>query len=290
MKKQKNVVFYVFLILVSMFGIGSIVLQKELVYRQEKTNADYLLDKTAVEIFLSQSDDFLSELAQGVTYDAEENVAEENEIQREEGAFGETAITIGTEDVAYFDDALFIGDSRTVGIQEYGYLENADFFADVSMSVYKIENAKINLGNGKKKLEEILTENTYGKVYVMLGINELGYDFDYTLEKYKTLLAAINEAQPEAIIYICGNLHVTKEQSEADEYFNNVNINHFNEAISQLEDGETFFYIDINELFDDAEGNLGEEYSSDEAHVMGKYYETWCDWLLSKAVILNDAT
>jgi hypothetical protein len=38
----------------------------------------------------------------------------------------------------YFDDALFIGDSRTVGISEYGGLDNADFFADIGMSVYTV--------------------------------------------------------------------------------------------------------------------------------------------------------
>ncbi len=31
-------------------------------------------------------------------------------------------------DYSYFDDALFIGDSRTVGIMEYGEFKNSDFF------------------------------------------------------------------------------------------------------------------------------------------------------------------
>lgn len=193
---------------------------------------------------------------------------------------------IGVTDAAYFDDALFIGDSRTVGIAEYGYLENADFFADVSMSVYKVWNRKISMdGGAKKSLETVLNENTYGKVYVMLGINELGYDFDQTVKRYEELLIAIHEAQPEAVIYICANLHVTEEQSMADEYFNNVNINRFNEAIAKLADEEVYFYIDINPMFDDAKGNLGEEFSSDEAHVMGIYYEDWCDWLMMQAIV-----
>ncbi len=196
--------------------------------------------------------------------------------------------TVGVTDAAYFNDALFIGDSRTVGIAEYGYLENADFFADVSMSVYKVWNRKISIdGGAKKTLENILEENRYGKVYIMLGINELGYDFEQNLKRYEELVAAVHEAQPEAVIYICANLHVTKEQSQLDEYFNNVNINRFNEAIAGLADDEVSFYIDINPMFDDEEGNLSEEFSSDGAHVMGIYYEDWCDWLMTQAIVKN---
>ena len=50
-----------------------------------------------------------------------------------------------TSDSSYFDDALFIGDSRTVGLCEYGTLKNADYFASTGMSVYKLWNEKIVL-------------------------------------------------------------------------------------------------------------------------------------------------
>ena len=86
-------------------------------------------------------------------------------------------------DRSYFDDALFIGDSRTVGLYEYGNLGNALVLADPGMNVYKVFNRSFKLPSGESKtLEEILTEKQFGKIYVMLGINELGYDFDQTVK------------------------------------------------------------------------------------------------------------
>ena len=36
----------------------------------------------------------------------------------------------------YFDDALFIGDSRTEGIRDYGTLKNAQYFCHRGLSSY----------------------------------------------------------------------------------------------------------------------------------------------------------
>ena len=38
----------------------------------------------------------------------------------------------------------------------------------------------------------------------------------------------------------------------------------------------------INELFDDENGNLNADLSADGAHVLGKYYADWSDWILQK--------
>ena len=157
--------------------------------------------------------------------------------------------TVGKE---YFDDALFIGDSRTVGISEYGDLNNAIFFANTGMSVYNVFEKNVSVPQvGKLKLEQLLTYKKFGKIYIMLGINELGYNQEKTLKKYKDLLKFIQEKQSNAIIYIEANLHVTAERSNKDKTINNININKINNEISQLADNEKIFFIDVNEKFDD---------------------------------------
>ena len=189
-------------------------------------------------------------------------------------------VTWTTVDTSYFDDALFIGDSRTVGLSEYGDLSNADFFATTGMSVYEVYDETVSVPSvGKVTLEQLLGSMTYGKVYIMLGINELGYYFDQTVEKYGQLVDYVREMQPNAVIYIQANLHVTKSRSDTDDIFNNKNIDRFNSAISEFANGSDIFYIDVNELFDDASGNLNQEYTSDNAHVLGKYYVVWCQWI-----------
>ena len=101
----------------------------------------------------------------------------------------------------------------------------------------------------------------------------------------KETVETIRAYQPDAIIFLCANMHVTEEQSAKDAIYNNTNVNRVNGMISELADNETIFYIDVNEVFDDAGGNLDAAYSCDAFHVYGKHYQTWVDWLCTKAII-----
>ena len=178
-------------------------------------------------------------------------------------------------DLSYFDDALFIGDSRTVGIYEYGTLKNADYFCGVGLASYKMDNEYID----GYTIYDKLSSNSYGKIYVMLGINEVGNDFDYTMNSYIKLINAIKEYQPDSLIYIMGNLHVTQSRQLQGDTITNENINNLNSAMAELADGENVFYLDVNPIVDDSNGNLMSECSNDGVHVLAKYYQTWCDWL-----------
>lgn len=195
-------------------------------------------------------------------------------------------MTYQTVDYAYFEDALFIGDSRMVGIMEYGNIEKGTFFVDTGMTVFDLDKKKVTIGDqGKIGFAEVLENRQYGKIYLMLGINELGYRFENIEAKYQDIVEKIRTYQPDAIIYLCANMHVTEEQSAKDTIYNNTNVNRVNGMISELADNETIFYIDVNEVFDDAGGNLDATYSSDAFHVYGKHYQTWVDWLCTKAII-----
>lgn len=185
----------------------------------------------------------------------------------------------------YFDDALFIGDSRTVGLSEYSPYKGATYFASVGMSAHNAMSTKVSIPSfGKLTLTQLLKSKSFGKIYIMLGINELGYRFDSIISKYTDLLETIKELQPDAIIYIEANMHVTKTKSDGDSIINNKAIDNLNESLSKLADGEKIFYIDVNEKFDDGNGNLDSSYTSDNAHILGRYYAEWGQWLSTKAV------
>ena len=180
----------------------------------------------------------------------------------------------------YFSDALFIGDSRTVGIAEYGTCKNATYFANTGMSVYNIWEQKIDVFSvGKVSLEGLLGSKKYGKVYIMLGINEIGYNMNQTVKKYQELVKYVREKQPKAIIYLQANLHVTKEKSDSDKTINNTRINKLNGLISKMANNKDIFYLDVNSIFDDNSGNLKADYTSDKVHIYGKYYKQWTEWL-----------
>lgn len=186
----------------------------------------------------------------------------------------------------YFDDALFIGDSRTVGLKEYGGIGEATYFATEGMSVYNIQKEKVAIKSlGTVSLDTLLTKKKFSKVYLMLGINELGYDHSRTAKKYGELIEQIKKAQPSAIVFVEANMHVSQSRSSSDNIFNNKNINKYNKAIKKFTDNETVFYLNVNPLFDDENGNLDKKYTSDNTHVLGKYYRTWTDWIATKAIV-----
>ncbi len=59
----------------------------------------------------------------------------------------------------------------------------------------------------------------------MLGINELGYDFQQTVQKYSTVITQIRGTLPAAVLFLEANLHVTAEKSDSDNLYNNISIN-----------------------------------------------------------------
>lgn len=190
---------------------------------------------------------------------------------------------------SYFDDALFIGDSRTVGIKKYTDLGNASFYSETGMSIYNLFDKKLlepTISDEKKSLEDVLTENTYGKIYLMVGINELGRGTaDTYFAEYSKVVERIRQLQPEAIIFIEGNMNVTKEKSDNDPIFNNVNIGIRNAKIAALANQKDIFYIDINEAVTDDEGYLMDEYTFDDVHLKAKYYSIWKEFLLAHGIV-----
>ena len=221
----------------------------------------------------------------------EQNVTEGENSESESVAAGEEPTGNGNNELnthtTSMEDALFIGDSRTVGLSEYSILEGADFFANVGMNVYNVNEKTVSVPTvGKVTLDELLNYKTYDKIYVMLGINELGYNRENTVAKYADLIDYIQEKQPDAIIIIEANLHVTKSRSDSDKVINNNAINEFNSAISGLADGKKIFYFDVNVLFDDENGSLPAEKSQDSAHLYAKYYIEWGEWIIRQTVAL----
>ncbi len=188
-------------------------------------------------------------------------------------------------------DALFVGDSRTVGLWDYACFEGADYFADIGMTVYNIDELTLSVPSvGRVGFEELLENKQYGKIYLMLGINEAGYDVDQTTEHYRQLVDQIKKQQPDAEIFLQANLHVSKHRSDGDSVINNPTINRINQAIEKIAKDTQTFYLDANPVFDDETGSLSADLTGDETHLYGKYYARWADWIVQQTGVLEGET
>lgn len=195
--------------------------------------------------------------------------------------------TIKNTDSISMKNTLFIGDSRTVGLMEYAQIEDAHFFCNVGLSVFNIYDNSVSVPHvGKVTLEQLLNSKKYSKIYIMLGVNEMGYPFKKIISQYKQLITFIQEREPSVKIMIMANLHVTQSRSQNDKTFNNHAINRLNTTLRTFADSKSIFYLDANALFDDQNGALSADKSSDNAHLYAKYYKEWGNWIIQQTSLL----
>lgn len=203
------------------------------------------------------------------------------------------ALTFQTVDDSYFDDALFIGDSRTEGLALYGSLTNADYFSSVGLSIYKVtEKAAGNPNLGESiTLSQKLSQKQYGKVYIMLGLNELGTGTtDSWAQTYSQVISQIRQAQPDAIIYLQSILVVSSAKDDPSGSINNATINARNQALEALANPQDkIFYLNVNEAVMDSSGCLDASLTSDGIHLLGNSLSLWEDYLKQHAIVPGSA-
>lgn len=220
--------------------------------------------------------------------ESSEIVAEgtENVVETETVTETEEVKSFHPVDDSYFSDAVFIGDSRTVGLHDYGGLNDSTFYATVGMNIYNLWTEKFCEVDGEKvTLEEALKAKQYGKIYFQIGINEMGRGtLDGFMTAYEESVKKFRELQPDAVIFVQGIMKVAKEKSDKDPIFNNEGIEQRNERIAALADGKNIFYLDMNEVVCDEDGNLKSNLTFDDVHLYGSKYDIWVDYLKEKGI------
>ena len=190
---------------------------------------------------------------------------------------------------SYFKDAVFIGDSRTVGLRDYSGLEHTTYFAKTGLTIYNMLDEPFitdPVTNNKVTISYMMQHNTYQKIYLCIGINELGTGgTERFQQEYWKVLKKLRKWQPDAIIYVQSILPVSAVQNAKDAVINNTNIRDKNVAIAQLIDGIQIIYLNINEVFEDENHNLRQEYTFDNVHLYAQYYSQWIDYLKKHAVV-----
>lgn len=185
----------------------------------------------------------------------------------------------------YFDDALFIGDSRVEGLQLLSGISNGTFYVEKGLNVKKIINNDIANVDGKKMtVYEALGKKKFGKIYIKSGINELGWIYPKVfIKEYTEIIEKIKELQPDATIYVQSIIHVSKHESDTSDVYKNDRIDDYNNMILDMVKSEGVYYVDVNEEFDD-NGALKADAASDGIHLKASYCKEWLDFLKKHTV------
>lgn len=189
-------------------------------------------------------------------------------------------------DNSYFDDAVFIGDSRTEGLILNTELSNAVSYTHKGLMVNTVFTKPIINKNGDKlTVMEALKQTNFKKVYLMLGINETGWPYnDIFIEKYAKIIDSIKDINADAIIYIQEILPVTNSVSSSHEYIKNEKINKFNELIRKMANEKGIYFLEVSDAVRLDDGSLPEDAAYDGIHLKKEYCEKWLNYLKTHTI------
>lgn len=203
--------------------------------------------------------------------------------------FSQPVPEAGEVDNSYFADAAFVGDSRTDGFLLYSGIGTGENLTSNGLSIFKLADRKaLTIGEEEYTLLEALALKEYGKVYISLGINELGYNNDKGFyQSYCSAIDEIRRVQPNAVIYIQGLIPVNEAQYVAAtgrDYLNNDHLRVYNDLLRQAAEEKQVAYLDLYSEFVDENGSLPEEASRDGVHLKKDSCQRWLAYLKTHTV------
>lgn len=180
----------------------------------------------------------------------------------------------------WFEDAMFIGDSLTHGLCLYGGLNTPDYYYSTGVSLYSINSTDFETPAGTEySIKEALADRKYGKIYILLGINQMGSNIDKFYKDYSALVDIVREYQPDADIYLQSILPVSKSKDASSTSFTKNNVEEYNKIIARIAEEKEVNFVDINSALADENGYLPEKATWDGVHLNSPYYEVWADYL-----------
>ena len=187
-------------------------------------------------------------------------------------------------DNSYFDDAAFVGDSRTDGFMIYSGIGTGTNLTSNGLSIFKLAEKKaITIDGTAYTLLEALELGEYGKVYLSLGVNELGYYNDEGFyQAYCDAIDAIRACQPDAVIYIQGLIPLNESvvaASGGPSYLTNEHLRVYNGLMQKAAEEKQVVFLDLYSEFANENGELPEEASKDGVHLKSDYCKQWLEYL-----------
>ena len=272
-KKRKNLNKIVAIILIVI--VASIILAISTEITSKETISQNIQNVTSQEIQNVSENIILEENNELENILSNENTVVSNEVEEE-------STNNTNENREFGNNVAFIGDSRTQAFLMYAGLKDVQDYTNIGLMVDTALTKKfITNDNGEKItiLEDLATKNI-DTIYIMLGINELGWIYnDIFIKDYENLIDKILEVKPNCEIIVQSIIPVTKTKSEGDNIYNNDKITEYNNLIKDMANRKGIKYIDLCTVLADKSGNLPKEASTDGIHLNKEYCQKGLKYL-----------
>ena len=191
----------------------------------------------------------------------------------------------GPVEDTYFENTAFLGDSRTQGFQLYSGLKTGTYYTAVGATVESVFTKKVDTEAGKMPLLDAMAKQEFDKIYVMLGVNELGWNgTEIYHNQYAKLIDRLREDHPDSLVVLQTLIPVSAKQEAKKSYVNNTRIAAYNEVIRQLAEEKQCPYVDVAAAMTDEQGCLRSDWTSDGVHLNTKGCKAWLEYLRTHPV------
>ena len=193
-------------------------------------------------------------------------------------------------DRSYFNDACFLGDSLTQGMQIYSTgLPEASFCAYKGIGPNAVVNSTTcTRRDGVKEIPmEVLTAQQPKVLYILLGTNVLNRDGDYSsfLTYYRLMLDMIAQALPNTQIYVQSITPVRPEVRASHPGLYKERLCEINDELSAIALEKGCAFLNLWEALADENGDLKAEYAQNDGyHVKPEGYTAWVDYLRTHTI------
>ena len=217
-----------------------------------------------------------------------EPIPEAESRETEEAEKPETMLVTesGPVEDGYFTDTVFLGDSRTEGFHLYSGLQEGEYLYAVGATVESVFTKPTQeTAAGKVPMLDALAELECGKVYIMLGANELGWPRSEAFhDQYGKVIDRIREDHPDAEVVIQSILPVSAVQESKGSYVNNGRIQTYNAILEELALEKECPYLNVSEAVTGEDGCLRPELTTDGIHLNTAGCKEWLNYLKTHAV------
>lgn len=167
-------------------------------------------------------------------------------------------------DSSYFDDAIFIGDSRMGGFSLYSEIDNREVYFVESLFINKLDITVLEDGD---TLFDKIEKTDKNNLYLMLGLNESGWkDFSLFTNSLESLIQQIREIHPSMNIYVFMLYTPQKTVAYDSDQIVDVVVND-NIEIMKLCYRTNVFALDMNPYLVGEDSLIMDEYTHDGIHL-----------------------
>jgi lysophospholipase L1-like esterase len=182
---------------------------------------------------------------------------------------------------------MFLGDSRTVAMVNYGYVPEDSTLAQVGLShVDARQNVYNQTTTGLQYTWDTYLETHKADViYISYGINGLSYtDEDTYKQSYEDLVDDVIQQCPDSKI-VLQSIWPVREGYAATADILNSRVDYYNEFLYAMAEEKGIYYLDTESVLKDDEGAMNTIYNSgDGLHYNESAYEVIFSYLLSHTV------